>query len=70
MLFHAIVFLVFTYITFKVYPSTAVILTWLFVGLGVFLTYLGQSEGLLMVSYIIYIITLSITAIVTSGDFE
>lgn len=69
MLFHAIIFLIFSYITFKIYPSTVLILSWFFVGVGVFINFNTGQTGLLFIAYMMYIVTLTLTAIVTEGDF-
>lgn len=69
MIFEGIILLLFGYITFKVYPSTLLILNWLFVGFGVFLKYAGSTNGLFVAACIFFVISLSITAMVTEGDF-
>lgn len=69
MIFHAIIFLVFSYITFKLYPSTANILAWFFVGLGVFIKLISGQEQLLFLSYMAYLFVLTLTTIVTKGDY-
>lgn len=69
MLFHAVIFLIFSYITFKLYPSTANILAWFFVGLGVVINYISGQEQLLFLAYISFLFVLTLTTIVTKGDF-
>jgi len=69
MIFHAIIFLVFSYITFKTYTTPATILGWFFVGIGLFIYLISDQTGLLFISYMMYMATLTLTALVTEGDF-
>lgn len=70
MIFYALIFLAFTWVTFKKYPSPALILSWMFAGIGVMTYVNGTSQALMMVSFILYIIVLSITAMVTGGEYQ
>lgn len=68
MLINGIIYLVLTWVTFKKYPSIAMILVWLFAGLGLVLNLMGATgDGFMFLTFIFAMIVLGLTAIVTNG---
>lgn len=71
MLIWGIIFLVLTWVTFAKLSSPAMIIAWLFSALGLLGNLLGFiNDGFLFVSFVFMIIVMSITAIITGGDWH
>lgn len=65
-----ILFAVLSFVVFAKYPSPALILSWLIMGIAILLAMMGwgSADGLMFMSFLLCVLVLSLTAIVTGGN--